>query len=85
MAVKNKINFSELLLEYRGENFMRPLFKKLEELDDERNKIRELIKKNDLRSTSTDRHFKYVEECLDKAIKYSKLGTTALTKIGADD
>ena len=78
------IRLTDLLLEYRGENFMKPLLAKLEALDADRDKIRKIIIDKKLRSTSTDRHFKYVEEFLDKALRYSKLGVTSLEQIGAD-
>jgi len=79
------IEFKELLNEYRGPNFMKPLYDKLLELDGLRDSIRQEIIKKKLRETSTDRHFKYVEEFLDKAIKYSRLGSKVLKDIGADN
>ena len=80
----DKIKFKDLLLEYRGPNFMEPLLVKLEALDKDRDEIRKLIIDKKLRSTSTDRHFKYIEDFLDKAIRYCKLGSKALRDIGAD-
>jgi len=80
----NNIKFKDLLLEYRGENFMKPMLKKLEELDSERDRIRKIIINKKLRDTSTDRQFKYIEEFLDKAIRYARLGVKSLDAIGAD-
>jgi hypothetical protein len=82
--VDEGIKFMDLLLEYRGPNFMQPLYVKLEELDSLRADIRAKIIDSDLRNTSIDRHFKYADEFIDKAIKYSRLGSSALNKIGAD-
>jgi len=72
---------THMLKEYVGPNFLEPLVQKIKGIDEERIKIRKIIQDNDFSETTVDRTFSYVEEFLDKAVKYTKLASDALDKV----
>jgi len=73
------------LNEYHGPNFIDPLADKLvnnlDDIDELLDKIRKEIKKNKFLKTTVDRDFKYVEQFVQKAIKYAKLAAKAVDDV----
>jgi len=69
------------LKEYRGDNFMAPLYLALTNLDALRTEVYSQIIEHGFLKTSAHRDFQYVEQFLNRAIRYARLAKEAVDKV----